>query len=550
VTGLKIAVVSNINVQMVSRQLADDAKVYTPAGYGVWLQELLDKNSGLYRSLPQVVFVLLDGEELFPQEDGLAAAEKELTIIAGHLANTCAVHPEIQFYISNLDCPEKTIHPYHAAVPETEVETEWFFLLKNMAKAYANCHIFGLKKLVNEMGAAQFYSPKLWYLGGMKYSHGGAAAIASQMRRIVKAGEGRKKCLLLDLDNTLWGGVLGECGVAGVELSEVKEGARFYDFQRRVKEIKETGIALGIVSKNNLQDVQEAFRQHPHMLLGEADFAILKINWRDKAENIREIAMELNIGLDAIVFVDDNPVEREAVQHLLPEVAVPDFPADTANLEKFAIELWQNCFFVCDVGSEDLKKTRMYRENAQRQDALQSAGDIEAFLRSLHTIIRIGRSGKEDLNRIVQLLQKTNQFNLTTKRYSREEVTMMMDSKQYEIWAAAVEDKFGDNGMVALFILQKEATVVKIDTFLMSCRVMGRKLEEQLVSYLEEKMKQAGFRESVAYYYPTAKNMPVQDLFERLGYQVVETDAAGNKTYLLSLDEIPHRTHYAQIVEI
>jgi FkbH-like protein len=548
VTILKVAVVSNINIQMISNMVSNFSEVYTPAGYGVWLQELLEESSKLYQFSPQAVFILLDAAELLQTRNTIEEVQEELDIVANYLVNVWTIHPDTDFYISDIDYPEKIIRPYHATTLEYEAENIWASLLAKMTKTHKNCHIFKCKKLVKEIGEIKFYSPKLWYLGGIKYSNAGAALIARQIEYIMQADTRRKKCVLLDLDNTLWGGVLGECGIEGIELSNVKEGARYYDFQRRLKEIKDTGVILGIVSKNNADDVQEVFKNHQHMLLKEQDFVIRKINWIDKADNIRQVAQELNIGLDSIVFVDDNPVEREAIKQLVPEVEVPDFPTDTTTLENFAIDLWHRYFFVCNVINEDIEKTRMYQENAQRSEALKYANNAEAFLRSLTTIIKIGQARQQDVERIAQLTQKTNQFNLTTKRYSSEDITAMMHSSKYKVFVAAVEDKFGDNGMVAIIILHIELHKVTMDSFLMSCRVMGRQIEDQLLEYVEKKMYQSGYSEMITNYFPTAKNMPVQELFERLGYDIVNIDEIGNKTYSVNLLEIPERVQYAQVI--
>lgn len=545
---MKVAVVSNTNIQMISNMVSNFSEVYTPAGYGVWLQELLEESSNLYQFSPQAVFILLDAAELLQTRNTIEEVQEELEIVADYLVNVWTIHPDTDFYISDIDYPEKTIRPYHATTLEYEAESIWASLLAKMTKTHKNCHIFKCKKLVKEIGEIKFYSPKLWYLGGIKYSNAGAALISRQIEYIMKADTRRKKCLLLDLDNTLWGGVLGECGIEGIELSNVKEGARYYDFQRRLKEIKDTGVILGIVSKNNADDVQEVFKNHQHMLLNEQDFVIKKINWIDKADNIRQVAQELNIGLDSIVFVDDNPVEREAIKQLVPEVEVPDFPTDTTTLENFAIDLWHRYFFVCNVINEDIEKTRMYQENAQRSEALKYANNAEAFLRSLATTIKIGQARQQDVERIAQLTQKTNQFNLTTKRYSSEDIRLMLQSLQYRVFIAAVEDKFGDNGMVAVIILHMELHTVTMDTFLMSCRVMGRQIEDQLLEYIEKEMHQIGYSEMITNYFPTAKNMPVQELFERLGYDIVNIDEIGNKTYSVNLLKIPERVQYAQVI--
>jgi FkbH-like protein len=324
----------------------------------------------------------------------------------------------------------------------------------------------------------------------------------------------RKKCMVLDLDNTLWGGVVGEVGMEGIELSDYKEGARYKDFQKKLKEIKDLGIILAVVSKNNFDDAIKVIREHKHMVLKEEDFVALKINWDLKSQNIRDLSEELNIGLDSIVFIDDNPVERESVKRELPEVTVPGFPQDTSELLNFAVELYHNYFYTLDITDEDTVKTEIYRQNMKRRDAQKSSASYEDFLKSLETKIEIRRISAENVQRAAQLTQKTNQFNLTTKRYSEQELLALIDEEGFEGFVAYVSDRFGDNGMVSVVITKRKTdTEIELDTFLLSCRVMGRFIEEQIIGFIEDLYKKSGYKRLVTYYKPTEKNAPVKDFF-------------------------------------
>lgn len=545
---MDIAILSNVNVDLLAKKVARMANVFTPDGYGVWVQELLDKNSKLYQASPVFVFAFLDARELF---SNLSYADclKEIKQIQAYFEQAIETHPVVKFFIADLDYPENVITSYATITAARKIEILWTQMLMQLEEKYSNMYIFKLKDLISEVGRSSFYSRKLWYLGGIKFSGLSDSLIADQIERILLAHQGvRKKCLLLDLDNTLWGGVVGELGANGIELSAVKEGSRFKDFQQRIKEMKEAGVILGIVSKNNWDDIREVFATNKNMVLKEEDFAAIKVNWKDKIDNIKEIAGDLNIGLESMVFIDDNPVEREAVKQLIPEITVPDFPKDTTGLESFIKQVWNDYFFVLDIVREDMAKTAMYLQNSKRVAALKSIGNMEEYLKTLDTIIKIWQARPEDIERISQLTQKTNQFNLTTKRYQEEEIRSFMDSPLHYVFVASVEDRYGDSGKVAVIILEKD-DVVKVDSFLMSCRVMGRKIEDQLVDYIESFMIREGQSQIVAYYRPTVKNKPVQDLFDRLGYEIIRSDESGNKTYLIELSSRPKRVQYARLVQ-
>jgi FkbH-like protein len=390
-------------------------------------------------------------------------------------------------------------------------------------------------------------------LGGIKFSPKGERRIVDEINNIISSYLGkRKKCLVLDLDNTLWGGVIGEDGIEGIELSEFKEGSRYKDFQKRLKEIKDLGVILTIVSKNNEDDVKQVFKNHKHMVLQENDFSIKKINWKSKPQNIEEISRELNIGLDSMVFIDDNPAERDLVRQTLPEVYVPEFPRDTSKLVDFMNEIYQKEFYAIRLTGEDLEKTNQYIQNAKRAELKSKVGSEKEFLKTLNTKIYIWKLREEDIARASQLSQKTNQFNLTTKRYTEKDFYNFLKSKDIDVYIASVEDKFGDNGKVVLVIISKDIKnrTAKIDTFLMSCRVMGRYIEDQIIDFIERKLRKENFENIISYYLPTKKNIPVKNLFDRLGYDVIE-EKDGTKVYKFNLkNDDKKRNKFAELIEI
>ncbi len=548
--NIKISILSNINVDPIISKMSKKHDVYETEGYNTWIKEILDDNSGLKRFSPEVVFVLLDGHELLnlydiDYEEAKYSLDEYLRYIKGYAKK----NPETNIFISNLDMEQKRIQSLKEPRIEKLLEGYWYESLVKTMEVIDNIYIFDIKNIVEEIGRNQFYSKKAWYLGGIKFSPIAKKVIVENLNRYIKAVEGkRKKCLVLDLDNTLWGGVVGEDGITGIELSDVKEGARYKDFQKRIKELKELGTVLTIVSKNNHEDGMQVIRNHKDMILKEEDFILAKINWRTKAENIVELAQELNIGLDSLVFIDDNPIERESIKSLIPEVEVPDFPIDSSELEKHILEIYNDNFLALNPTEEDKNKSEMYKSNIKRKQSYEKADDFNEFLKGLETKVSIWKAKDEDVERAAQLTQKTNQFNLTTIRYTISDIKKFIDADDHDVYIGSVKDKFGDNGKVILAILKKESKLVKLDTFIMSCRVMGRFIEDMVVDFIEEKYREKGCEELITSYIPTERNKPVETLFDRLGYEVIDLKDDGSKKYKLNLKmDKPTRNIYGEL---
>lgn len=529
---MKVAVLSNINLDSLGARLKrvyDD--VFLPAGFNTWMQQLFDSSSAFSAAEVTDCFVILDGAELVqdPQD-----WQEPLNQAISCIEAAARRHSKCNFYIADLDIDRPWIadlrHPSH----NTLTESMWQEKIVGLSAQMANVFLFSMKDMVREHGRPAFYSDKMWYLSAGRLSAGGEKLLLGEMKKIVTARYvPRKKCLVLDLDNTLWGGVIGEDGVQGIELDQNKEGARFKDFQRQIQNIQVTGVILAIASKNNVEDVAQAF-SHPHMLLKEHDFIVRKINWQPKSVSLQEIAKELNIGLDSLVFVDDNPVEREAVRQALPMVAVPDFPDDTCTLPRFAKELYDCYFFVQALSKEDRAKSNMYRENIQRKEAQQAFTNIEDFFASMDIQVKVVDIDESNLQRACQMLHKTNQFNLTTKRYTEEQVRAMMQSSEYLLYLGHVTDKFGDNGLSLLFILRLGVDYCEIDTLLMSCRIMGRTIEFGVLTYIEKILMERGIRTIRGVFIPTEKNVPVAEIYDKLGFSLTSVQD-GIKYYEKSL---------------
>jgi len=529
---MDVVLLSNVNIDSLSYKLSRSYNLQKPSGYNSLLGEIVDENSSLFAFNPDAVFCIVDGYELLGKIDNLKTLEKEISSTLSHFETAASSHKSITFFISNIDYPAKSIRTIDEFKVERHAEFLWYSKLFELSKSNSNVYIFDIKTLIEENGRKEFYSKKLWYLGNIKYSMRAQSVLEKEIKRYIGALEGkRKKCLVLDLDNTLWGGILGEEGIGGISLSDVKAGSRYKDFQKRIQELKNTGVVLSIVSKNNEKDALEVLGKHPCMVLRENDFTLTKINWETKPVNIEELAKELNIGLDSFVFIDDSPVERDFVKVELPSVSVPDFPKDTSELESFIKEVYCDYFLCLRRSAEDKNKTEMYKQNFSRAEAVKLSVSLGSYLRSLNTVIEFSSLIEKDIQRVSQLTNKTNQFNLTTKRYSEKDIRAMLCNNNFDIFTASVEDKFGKNGLVSVLIVDKSTGVANLDTFLMSCRVMGRFIEDQLIESVEKILIKQGFKTLFSRFCRTERNKPVENLFDRLGYECTEVNENGDKKY-------------------
>lgn len=345
---------------------------------------------------------------------------------------------------------------------------------------------------------------------------------------------GRKKCLVLDLDNTLWGGILGEDGIDGIKIGGDYPGNAFLYFQESLIELSKKGVILAICSKNNEADVLEAWEKNPFIKLKSDVVASYRINWNNKADNIREIAKELNIGLDSMVFVDDNPSERELVKQELPMVEVPDFPKKPYGLMTLYSTLLSDYFLAYQLTEEDKAKTDQYKANAKRALESRQFTDLTEFIKSLDIHIDIIPADKFNIHRIAQMTMKTNQFNLTTKRYSESDIQSFIDNGD-KVWCISVNDKFGDNGITGAIIVRMFGQKAKIDTLLLSCRILGKGIEDAFFKSVLNKLMDEGVGEIESEYIRTAKNGMVSDFYKTNG--MIEVDNSGDmKHYKLSLE--------------
>jgi FkbH-like protein len=346
------------------------------------------------------------------------------------------------------------------------------------------------------------------------------------LRFLISLSAKTAKVLVADLDNTMWGGVIGEDGMTGIKLGPEYPGAAYLNLQRAMLDLSRRGILLAICSKNNLEDAMEALEKHPGMLLRPKDFAALRINWNDKVQNLREIASELKIAVDALALLDDNPVEREQVRSALPEVTVIDLPEDPLA---YAAAV-RDCpvFERLALSSEDQQRTTLYAVQRERSQAEQSFQSKEDFLGYLEQEAEVVPVSQATLARVAQLTQKTNQFNLTTQRHTEQQIADMASRPGWQVLSMKVRDRFGDHGLVGVAITRDEAEICEIETFLLSCRVIGRTVETALLSHLAQSAAARGRQRLAGRFLPSKKNAPARDFYARHGFQLLEENGDGS----------------------
>ena len=373
-------------------------------------------------------------------------------------------------------------------------------------------------RLAESIGLENWDDPRHWHASKLSFSPSQLPAYGDVVARTIAAVRGlSRKCLVLDLDNTLWGGVIGDDGLGGIQLGQGSAvGEAFLAVQKMALELRSRGVVLAVCSKNEGHNARLPFREHPDMLLREDHIAVFQANWTDKAANLRAIASQLNIGIDALVFLDDNPAERLQVRRELPAVAVPELPDDPALYPRTVAAA--GYFETVGFSKEDRDRADYYQANAQRVAVLNASGDIGAYLSSLDMVCTIGLVDEVARPRVAQLINKSNQFNLTTCRYSESELATAIKDPSRHVVQVRLADRFGDNGIISVLIADKKGKAWEIDTWLMSCRVLGRRVEEACLSHLVAAARQAGADALVGKYIASSKNGMVADHYRKLGF--------------------------------
>lgn len=520
---MRVALLSNVNLDLVGKALKAPTETWTPPGFGEWITHTYEQGAGGLRGFrPDQVVVVLDGTALLDGVDD-AAVERELADHITHLERLVSAFPTSRVVVSTLDFPARVIRPASAGRPEEHWALAWRSALEDLCRKAPHVHVFDLVRLVSDVGRTSFYSPKMWYLGGQPYAMSAVKMLAAAIdEALLLPGRARKKVMVVDLDNTLWGGVVGEDGPQELVIGPTGAGAAYRDAQRRLKELSRTGVLLAAVSKNEPADALAAFEQNRHMLLEPDDFVALAASWDPKPEAIQLLAETLNLGLSSFVFLDDNPVEREAVRQSLPDVTVLDFPRDVASLPQTIADAAAEHFWADRLTAEDEAKVDLYRQEAARAQARDSTSDMDDYLRGLEVRITIGEMGESQRARTAQLTQKTNQFNVLTRRFTAEELGRLADQPGRHTFVVGVSDRFGDAGQVAVAMVDVDGVTATVDNLLMSCRVMGRAIEDGLLAAIEERLQGRGVSTLLAAYERSERNAPVKDLFDRLGFERID----------------------------
>ena len=503
--------------------------------YNQYNQEILNEKSGLYVAKPNLSIVIVDTRTILgnlyfspyrhSSKDRRKEAEK---IINQHISliETLSSRTDGKIVVNNFEVPERT----ERGIIENKEE----FGLQEMVKWMNNeleahfrndnkVFVFDFESFCSRLGKKNVIDYKMYYVADMKLAPEFMLELAEEYMAYVKPLKSKnRKCLVIDMDNTLWGGIVGEDGFEGIQLGPKPPGNAFLDFQKYILSLFERGIILAINSKNNYEDGMKVLREHPYMVLREKNFASMRINWNDKVSNMREIAEEIGIGTDSLVFVDDSPVERELIKEMMPEVLVIELPEDPALYAETLKGI--NDFNTLQMTADDKKRGKMYAEQRKRKRLEQSSIDLDNFLKNLEMKLTIKSATSFTIPRLAQLTQKTNQFNMTTRRYTEEDIKKFKESKEYLIKCVQVADKFGDNGITGEFIIEKQGDKFRIDTFLLSCRVLGRKVEETLLAYIVQEAKKKNVKHIIGEFIPTKKNPPAKDFFKEHGFEKLKED--------------------------
>jgi len=535
------------------------AEIYTPH-FNQFRQEILNPDSALYAFKPDVVIAGFSLEDVFPDPISRFSALKETernalreqvvelftTLARGFRGNAA---DSSQILIQNLIAPPGVYDPLvrtetsiHRFIESINVE------LPHRVAGYAR--VLDYARIVSDCGSRSWTDPRIYYSARIPVAQRHwiplAAAYASYIRAMLNM---EIKCIVLDLDNTLWGGVLAEEGLDRIQLGETFPGNVYRRFQQYLASLHGAGYVLAISSKNNMEDVREVLNGHPQMVLREPHFAAIRANWNSKAQNILEISKEIQITCDQMLFIDDNPVEIAAVRAAIPEIRCLHIDSPPLDFPKQFEAL--RCFGRLVLTEEDRHRGRQYFEDRQRREFKQSTPSLEAFYRTLKQRLTIHTNHASHAARIAQLTQRTNQFNMTTIRLSESDVIGLMSQSGVVLITADLTDSFGDSGTVAFVQMRMKDETWEIENWLMSCRVLGRTVEDALMEFIQQKARDAGVEMIAATYIPTKKSAPFADFYVRSGFSEVGSTTNGGRRFELPLTRTPpkYAEKFVEIVE-
>lgn len=521
------------------------------APYGLAVQEM-HSESALVKFAPDVTVLLLRQSDLDPDlstpltsfdaenlDELMIRARDRLSQIISILRQQSVGQIVVTLLPDSFE-PALGLYERQAVVSETR----WWETFSNMCadvlrEKFSSTLFLDITQIISTIGSRHAIDMRLWYSSKFPFSPASASELA---RRLVQIGDvkirGRAKVIVLDADNTLWGGVIGEDGLENIKLGPDLPGIGYMNFQRRLLDYKQRGFILALCSKNNPADVDEVFEKHPFQILQKDDFAAERVNWQPKPQNLKELAQELNVGLDSMIFVDDSDFEVSAVRAELEEVEVIQVPKRETDIASCLNHVTR--LEILSLTDEDRQKTRMYSDEAKRRNLQKQYTDpgdgLSTYLHSLKMELEIGYNDAKPLKRLAQLTQKTNQFNFTTKRYDEPEIQQMMDSDSWDVFHFSLRDIFGESGIVGLLLIEYVGEQrARMDTFLMSCRVIGRTAENAFLGRVATRLKSSGIKYIDGEYYPTLKNVLVCDFYN--DNKFIQSD---DNTYTLDIQsELP-----------
>ncbi|HUI79466.1 MAG TPA: HAD-IIIC family phosphatase [Bryobacteraceae bacterium] len=500
--------------------------------FNAYAQELLDGSSRLYAFHPDSVILAVRTHDLAPELEQGASYAEVVDRVTGQYAGWIRAfrgNSTASLIVHTLERPAITTQGvYDSQLMDNQANAieQINRNLRKLAAEHRGIYFLDYDALVARHGREHWGDERKWLSVRLPVAAANLIYMAQEWMKFLAPLAGRQaKCVAVDLDNTLWGGVIGEDGMAGIQLGPEYPGAAYQAMQRALLDLSRRGILLAVSSKNNPQDAWEVLRDHPGMLLEPEDFTAMRTNWNDKAQSLREIAAELNIGLDAMAFVDDNPLERQQVREQLPEVMVVELPSDPLQYARSV----RDCpvFERLTLSDEDRQRGTYYAAERERQALEQSAPTREDFYRSLAQEAEIAPVNALTLARVAQLTQKTNQFNLTTRRYTEQQIAELARRPGWRLLSIQVRDRYADNGLVGVAITCDRGAVCEIDTFLLSCRVIGRTIETALIASLAEEARARGARRLDGWFLPTKKNAPAKDFFAQHRFQLISESAEG-----------------------
>lgn len=532
---IKIAVLSNFNLGgirevLLVKCLQQDiyADIYV-GGYNQYNQEILDIKSAFYSFEPDLLILVIDirsiANETYLQQYRINSDERREWISSTteeviSLVEKVKQNSKAKILVHNFEVPTHSSlgiienrQPYGFRESIEDLNSKLRAVFSNDPRTF----LFDYESFTSKVGKDNIMDYKMYYLGDMRIDPQIIPKLCDEYIPYVRAMLSMvKKCLVLDLDDVLWGGIIGEEGLDGIKLGPTPEGRPFLELQKYILSLYQRGVILAVNSSNNLDDALEVFHKHPYMILKEDHFAAIKINWEDKVSNMKSIAEEIDVGIESLVFLDNSRVNRDIIKQALPEVLTVDLPDDSSLYLKTVMEL--RIFDTLQLTQEDRSRGKMYAEQRKRQEFGRVASDVTEYLKRLDMIVTIEKANQFNIPRISQLTQKTNQFNTTTHRYLEDDIRHMADSDNHIVVSLRVEDKFGDNGITGVAIVKKAKEKWYIETFLLSCRVLGRKVEDTLLAYITDQARQGGAKTLVAEFIPTKKNAPAKDFFKEHGF--------------------------------